>query len=221
MSAIICSICRGEAFEAGPGGRMSLQGGRPQCRGCGSLERHRTIRAMYRALVPETKKLDALQFAPDQTVDPSYFKSYKGSTYGGEFSLDMMNTALPQGSFDIIISNHVLEHVSDDCSALVECLRVVGDGVIHINVPLTNLLAETDDWGYADSSRTFHYRHYGADLGVRLSSAVEGVFCFAATGIDPVTQVMDQVYFFSKNDNTLKRFMTLLQLAGISCVKIR
>ena len=217
----MCSICGGDAFEAGPGGRMSLQGVMPQCRGCGSLERHRIIRAMYSALMPETKKLEALQFAPDQTVDPANFKSYQGSTYGGEFSLDMMNTALPDGSFDMIISNHVLEHVRDDSLALAECLRVVGNGVIHINAPLTNWLAETDDWGYADSSRTFHYRHYGADLGLRLTSAVDGVFCFAATGMDPVTQVMDQVYFFSKSGIRLKRFMTLLQSSSISCVKVK
>ena len=219
MRTRVCNCCEGETFEAGFNGRLSATNCLPKCSTCGSLERHRAIRVIYDVLRPELGAMTALHFAPDQSVDESMFRYYRGSTYGDDSSLDMMNIDLPDNSFDWVISNHVLEHVRDDVLGILQCLRVAGDGVVHVNAPLANLRAKTDDWGFADPDKTFHFRHYGADLGVSICDKV-GCGGFAAVCRDPVTEAMDVVFFFSKNDGSRLKIMEMLQAANIICITV-
>ena len=45
---------------------MSRDGKRPACESCGSLERHRTVRAVWQPLVgAELRRLKAIQFSLD------------------------------------------------------------------------------------------------------------------------------------------------------------
>lgn len=130
-----CNICGGTEFEPGFNGRIS-NGRLPLCSNCKSVERHRIIRKIYMPLIAHLKEWRALQFAPDRSVDREWFKEYVGSSYGKHNSMDMMDTGLESGRFEIVIANHVLEHVADDIKAVVELLRIVGPlGVVHMNVP--------------------------------------------------------------------------------------
>ena len=215
-----CNICGSSDFSVGYGGRQSLTGRNPCCVGCGSLERHRFVRSLYDAERDLLTRLKVLQFAPDISIDPQWFKRYDGSIYGGENSLDMMRTNLASDSYDIVMSNHVLEHVEDDAGAISESLRLVGDGFVHVNVPLTNLLFRTDDWGYADPNRTFHYRHYGADLGEIMCKKLQNIGCSSVSGCDPVTGVMDQIFFFYRSTTLISQLLTSVQRKNFIVTKI-
>lgn len=195
-----CTICGGMQFAPGHGGRLSVTGYEPLCVSCRSVERHRIIRSFYDALAPMTKRMKALQFAPDNTLDPDQFAQLDFSTFEGENSLDMMDIKLPDSSYDLIASNHVLEHVEDQFLAIDEMLRVVGpDGLVHLSVPCPNMLLHTQDWGFADASRTHHFRHYGADAGLIFARHRDDISVMASIGRDPVTNVYDFVFWLSQS----------------------
>lgn len=204
-----CSICESHEFKEGYGGRLSTTGLKPTCVKCGSVERHRIIYSMYEVLVPFTKNLKALQFAPDNTLRKENFATLEGSTYGGENSLDMMNTGLTEGSYDLILSNHVLEHVRDHTKAIQEMIRVVGPtGLVHVCVPSPASNLRTVDWGFPDPKKTFHYRWYGADAGMILAKNHSNLHVMAAIGRDPVTDTYDIVFWLSRSEavlNTIAR----------------
>jgi SAM-dependent methyltransferase len=208
VASIECNICKTTEFIPGFNGRM-VDGRPPMCSGCKSMERHRTMFRLYHALRPILKDWRVLQFAPDVSVDRGWFKEYVGSRYGAENSLNMMSTGLPDGRFDLVISNHVLEHVPDDKKALRELVRVVGpSGVVHVNVPTPTSRWETEDWGFADSAKNLHYRDYGADFPQRVVKDVPGLKCASVASFDPITLVSDLVYFFSINERTLAKMAT-------------
>jgi hypothetical protein len=217
-----CVICDGTAFAAGHGGRLAYTGALPACTTCKSVERHRIIRTLYDALKPLTVRLRALQFAPDISIQPTQFKSFTGSTYNGENSLDMMKTGLEAGSYDLIISNHVLEHVRDHHAALRESIRVVGaQGLVHLCVPSPMFVAKTRDWGFADPTKTYHYRAYGADAGIVFLDAMPGLHAICVVGRDTVTDTYEMVYWLSLSADMLLQMTTLLQRAHFVVVAIR
>lgn len=221
MDSISCVICGGNTFEPAYGGRVGPNGGGPLCKGCGSVERHRVVFAIYQRIKTVTQKSRALQFAPDVSVEKTNFQSYTGSTYNGENSMDMTNTNLPSGSFDIVLSNHVLEHVQDDVAALKECLRLVGDtGFVHICVPSPSYWPFTDDWGYADESKAFHFRHYGGDIGYNLTQKMPGIKCMSIVGRDVVTDANDAVFFFASSDAPLRQISTKMTASEFTCIKV-
>jgi SAM-dependent methyltransferase len=175
------------------------------CANCKGVERHRIIRDIYLPLRPLLSDWRVLHFAPDRSVDPTWFAEYTPSAYGGINSMDMMNTGLPDGSFELVASTHVLEHVSDDFAAIRETIRVVGpDGVIHLSVPTPTHRWETNDWGFADPKVNEHYRDYGADFPQRVLKEVESLKAASVAGFDPVTGAADLVYFFSQSAQTLE-----------------
>ncbi|WP_439575604.1 class I SAM-dependent methyltransferase [Phreatobacter sp.] len=200
-----CNICGSTEFLPGFNGRIA-NGLPPMCRGCRSVERHRIVRRIYLPLRPLLDEWRALQFAPDRSVDRFWFKEYLGSSYGGENTIDMIDTGLPDGRFDIVISNHVLEHVRDDKLAMAEMLRVVGAaGVVHLTVPTPTYRWETIDWGFPDPKVNEHYRDFGADFAQNMVRHFPGLACAAVVSFDPVTGAGDLVYFFSMSQDTLGR----------------
>jgi hypothetical protein len=51
----------------------------PECSKCHSLERHRIIHEIYKAILPLLSQWRALQFAPDQSVDATWFAKFDAS----------------------------------------------------------------------------------------------------------------------------------------------
>ncbi len=207
-----CSICGGNNFTPGYNGRLSRTGLPPHCNTCGSVERHRIIFNIYDCLKDITIHMSALQFAPDNTLVPTNFKSFVTSNYQGDNHLEMMETGLDDSSFDLLVSNHVIEHVPDDIAALRECLRVVGpNGIVHICAPSPVETVVTNDWGFPDESKTMHYRNYGADLGTRFCNEIDDLFGLAVFGVDGVTSIYDVIFFFTRSHNRLKQLLKPLQ----------
>lgn len=176
---------------------------------------------MYAAAKPVIKSWNVLQFAPDRGLDASWVARLDFSIFGGENSLNMMDTGLSIGSYDLIISNHVLEHVPDDSAAIREMLRVVGaNGVIHVTVPSPTMRWKTCDWGFADEGRNFHYRDYGADFLSRAIKLLPGVKGMAVVGVDPVTGISDVVFFIAQSEEVLARLAEHWQRKPFPIVRV-
>jgi len=210
-----CNICGSQEFSFG--WRARGQAARPpQCVRCKTVERHRIVRSIYSCLRPVLRKWRAFQFAPDRSVEPSWFATFESSVFHSTNSVDMMDTGFADGAFDLIISNHVLEHVADDVRALRETLRVVGPaGIVHVCVPTPIYHWETQDWGHPDPNLDFHYRLYGADFPLQMCERIADLHCIAAAGNDPVTATSDIVYFFSYLPSSLQLVGQQLQHFGV------
>jgi SAM-dependent methyltransferase len=192
-----CNICGGEEFAPGFGGRLA-SGKPPMCVKCRSLERQRVVRKVVEALRPLFKESAGLQFVPDQSVDKAWFKSFVGHPVGRSGDIDPANTKLPDGSFDVLVANHVLQLLPNDKAALREWMRLVGrTGLAILTVPSPVFAWETDDWGFADAARNGHFRRYGADFPQRFVRDIKGLHCAAVSAFDDVTGAGETVYCFA------------------------
>ncbi len=105
--------------------------------------------------------------------------------------MDITDIGIESMSFDLIICNHVLEHVVDDRKAMRELFRVLKPGGLAIlQVPIAMLTEETVEapsiTDPAERERRFgqsdHVRIYGLDYPNRLREA--GFFVVTPTPLD-------------------------------------
>jgi len=100
--------------------------------------------------------------------------------------MDITDMPFKDNSFDIIMANHILEHIEDEKKALKELFRVMkpgGWGIFH--VPMDNNLEETfEDPNITDPlerekyfRQKDHVRLYGRDYPQRLESVGFKVTC--------------------------------------------
>ncbi len=94
-------------------------------------------------------------------------------------SIDLLNLPYNNHEFDLVICNHVLEHIIDDKRAMSEIFRVlVPGGLAILQVPYSNLLDKTyeDNTVVSESDREKHFgqfdhvRIYGKDYKNRLEN---------------------------------------------------
>ncbi len=196
-----CNICGGTRFRLGPYGRLSATGKKPWCKGCRSLERHRAFRKILRRLDPaQFAAWRCLQLSKDPTADRAWFKSYEVSIFGAENSLDLQNIARADASYDVIICNHILEHVPDYRAALRELRRILDPrGFLLLSFPDPHHIERTVDWGYADPAQHDHYRVFGRDVEAELAAAMAGCQVARVVERDDVTGLTDMAYVISAN----------------------
>jgi SAM-dependent methyltransferase len=196
-----CPICGGRDFVPGPKGRMAPNGTLPRCAKCQSLERHRIFRIMFERLGPDDfRDLAAIQFSPDPTLDPKWFKSFELSIYGEGESLDIQKIDRPDGAYGFVACSHVLEHVADDNAALHELLRILeADGLLWLVVPDPFREETTRDWGFAKPEKHGHYRVYGADIAARFARTLPSQPVYSYFGEDPVTGERDGCFLLPKS----------------------
>lgn len=202
-----CPICGSGEFIFGPGKRYGILQQLPQCKGCNSLERHRALRLAWLALPKDILGAGkALQFSFDRSIDPKWFGAYELSTYGGENSIDLMQIDRPDASYDIVICNHVLEHVPDDRKAFAELVRITSpEGFLQVSFPEPLVRKETDDWGHPRANDHDHFRRFGADAPKRLRERTPNLGGIEVLTHDPVTGISDLIYIFSKSEAVLNR----------------
>lgn len=207
-----CIICGGTDFASGPSGRKSRTGAWPRCKGCQSLERHRLLRKLW-IKIPEglLSRGRVLQFSPDLSVLSDWFGEYELSIFSGTNSIDMQNISRPDDHYDVIICNHVLEHIPDDRKAFQELLRVLSPtGFLEITVPNPFYRPTTDDWGYPKPEDHEHFRVYGADIIDRLKAAAPEALLHYVVSRDDATGIEDYVYFWTKSTETIENLKSWL-----------
>lgn len=94
--------------------------------------------------------------------------------------LDITDTKLPDAGYDVVIANHVLEHVPDDRRAMHELFRLLRPGGLAVlTVPINatrhttyeNPAVITAAGRQAHFSAPDHVRYYGLDFVERLTEA--------------------------------------------------
>ena len=207
-----CPICGGEEFVPGPKGRMAPNGMLPRCAKCQSLERHRMFRIMFDRLgTSDFGSVDAIQFSPDPTIDPEWFRRFELSVYGSENSIDIQAIDRRDGVYGFVACSHVLEHVADDHAALNELLRITAsDGLLYLVVPDPFREDKTRDWGFPKPEKHGHYRVYGADIVERFRRYIPQQPVYAYIGEDPVTGERDGCFLLPKSAVWRRRIETRL-----------
>jgi SAM-dependent methyltransferase len=189
-----CSICQSSYRIFTPFGINHRVNAR--CLNCGSLERHRLLWLFMNESTNlfDGRKKNLLHFAPEEmfyhifsnhpdlvyTACDLFPEMYD---YTGPIRIskaDITSIPFPSDSFDVIICNHVLEHIPDDRQAMKELRRVLKpDGWCILQVPLDQTRRKT----YEDFSITTprgrkkafgqsdHVRWYGQDYEDRLVEA--------------------------------------------------
>jgi SAM-dependent methyltransferase len=160
----------------------------PMCPRCGSLGRHRTewfYLSQHPDLLSGPKRV--LHVAPEESLERCLRRlpgvDYLSADFDAKTAMEHMDITdiqHPDSSFDVIICNHVLEHVADDRRALSELFRVLSDdGWALLQAPIDDdreaTLEDTSITGPADRERVFgqydHVRVYGRDYVGRLEAA--------------------------------------------------
>lgn len=145
------------------------------------------------------------------------FTTFEVSQYGGPNSLDLQSIDRENKAYDMVIVNHVLEHVADDLAALKELDRVCSStGVVALSVPDLLRIARTREYGRRRDDKHGHYRVYGPDIVERFAAAVPSWTVLAVTVADPITGAPDRLNFLSRSVTTLETFHDLLRSAMLA-----
>lgn len=181
-----CPICNSHFRKFLPYGNKGIDN--RLCPKCLSLERHRLIWFYLKqcsAFFSENLKM--LHIAPEQPfikrfkkMDNLEYKTADLVSPIADMHFDVMKIPLPDNLYDVIICNHVLEHVENDIAAMKELYRILKSGGWAIlQVPIDCKRESTyEDFSITDPKereRTFgqydHVRIYGNDYASRLESA--------------------------------------------------
>lgn len=168
------------------------------CYKCGSTDRERLVYLYLRDVVElfsKNKSYSVLHIAPEKNLinllrkaDVNYIAGErwvdKHDYYKGIEQIDILDISYTDNYFDLIICNHVLEHIPDDQRAMRELYRVLKPGGQAIlQVPLSEMIGQTfEDFsitGEKEREEIFgqqdHVRIYGRDYTDRLASSGFGV----------------------------------------------
>lgn len=155
-----------------------------KCPRCMSVERHRLLALRHEELGILPQHPRVLHFAPEpalraylQTIAAQY-ESADIVPGRADLCLDVEDLALPDGSYDLIVASHILEHV-DDATALSELRRVLRPGgTLVIFTPVIEGWDSTfEQPAPTEAERLLHFgqidhvRFYGRDVRERIRSA--------------------------------------------------
>lgn len=161
-----------------------------ECPWCGATDRERHLLMYMQAcgLMESLAGKEVLHFAPEARIarlvaaqNPRrHVKADLYPTRQDIERVDMLEIPYPDESFDLVIANHVLEHVSDDLRALRELRRVLKvGGYAILQTPFSTKLHTTwSDRGIDDDESRLqaygqedHVRLFGNDIFDRIASS--------------------------------------------------
>lgn len=161
-----------------------------ECPRCGAHDRERHLLLYLRAsgLLEWIKGKSILHFAPEKRL-PRWLKEAGPASYTAcdlypqspqVLRIDMLDMELASASVDLVIANHVLEHVADDGKALSELFRVLAPGGYAIlQTPYSRKLhatwsdpgIDTDQARLHAHGQEDHVRLFGRDIFQRITAA--------------------------------------------------
>ena len=157
------------------------------CLGTLSLESHRLLWLYLNSNSNiESQFLNVLHVAPEQVFFKK-FKKFKNWTYTttdlnsplADIKADLCNLPFKDETYDLILCNHVLEHIIDDIKAMKEIYRVLktgGKAILQIPLDMEKEESYEDHTiiNPKDRSKHFgqydHVRIYGMDFFKKLSN---------------------------------------------------
>jgi SAM-dependent methyltransferase len=201
-TGVTCPICETNYRKLLPYGRITPREN-ALCPTCLSLERHRLIWLYLKEKTNFfTTKKDILHVAPEDCYIKR-FESIHGDGYitadiespWAKVKMDIHQIPFEANRFNMVLCNHVLEHVQDDIQAMREIHRVLKPGGFAIlQVPF---FSPVGDATFEDASITDkrerekifgqddHVRKYGLDYTQRIAQSglkpVEENFAFTLT----------------------------------------
>lgn len=184
--SVTCPVCSKNFRHLLPYGRFNARKN-ALCPNCLSLERHRLI---WLYLKQKTnffdQRLKVLHIAPEACFIKR-FEKWHGDNYItadlesplAKIKADIHHLPFEDSCFDVVLCNHVLEHVDDDIAAIRELSRVMKPGAFAIlQVPFFNPVPEKtfEDPAITDPlerEKAFgqddHVRKYGKDYPERIA----------------------------------------------------
>lgn len=144
------------------------------CPVCSSLPRHRILAKWCEENKDKLVSSKILYFAPERGMT-TWLKANKIRyttadlfAWDVDLNLDIQATGLPDGAYDVVICNHVLEHVGSYMTALKEIRRILSpDGMLICSFPVS-LDVDTVDEDPDAVSEEQRLRRYGQSDHVRL-----------------------------------------------------
>jgi SAM-dependent methyltransferase len=112
-----------------------------------------------------------------------------------EVMVDLTDTIFPDGSFDIVIANHVFEHIRNDAAAFRETARILRPGgVAIVNTPYSPIIQSSLECADLKDEELLnflfgqedHVRIYGTDFFDKLRAV--GLEVQLASHVDVLTQ---------------------------------
>lgn len=185
---VTCPVCERSFRKFLPYGRINPRQN-ALCPNCLSLERHRLIWLYLKEKTHFfTSKLHVLHVAPEACFIKRFEKIHRDHYITADIEsplakvkMDIHKIPFEQNTFDVVLCNHVLEHVQDDHKAILEIQRVLKPGGFAIlQVPffnpvpavtfedptITNKREREKIFGQDD-----HVRKYGHDYPQRIKQA--------------------------------------------------
>lgn len=148
------------------------------CPVCNSRQRHRGLLEIYKEF-EYGKRI--LHFAPE----PVFYKLLKSGAFQYETAdyflndvdhphTDIQHLRMPASSYDIVLCNHVIEHVPDENAALINICRILKtNGKAFITLPGDFRRKRTIYFN--DLTFNGHYRDYGHDVIDRMKKYFSSV----------------------------------------------
>jgi SAM-dependent methyltransferase len=208
-----CTCCgyKGKFVTSGWSGSVDFR-----CPNCSSRPRDRLVALLLDRTALDLAKVRFLHIAPEWPL----FRRLKHSPnyVGGDIiqrrnrnsQVDITNIQFPNHSFDVVMANHVLEHVKEDRKAMKECFRVLAPGgVAFFSVPINGrkiTWEPPEDMTPEEVERMCgwdHVRNYGLDLVDRLKEVGFEVTCESESQTEAVEHslLVDDVIFVCRKNS--------------------
>jgi len=142
----------------------------PKCPICGDLERHRIQHLVVNGVLSktDTSSLKAIHFAPEpffKKLFSARFGLYESADLHGDnvdHNVDLQQLPFSDETYDFVFASHVMEHISDDESAISEVCRILRpNGIAILPVPIVG--EKTIEYPGPNPIEAYHVRAPGLD----------------------------------------------------------